>query len=396
MTPWAGLVDHWDRAPARLRTRGRHAPISPDDAYRAAALASRPFRHGSRLRAVPDVRFYIGSEQVRAPGDLLPGPDDSSLAAYLRRASRAVSPHGFQLVIEQPLAIDDAIWRQARDLVRDLFDRVGYPTLPLQVELILGHFACSPRGVSKPLDRAALTIPLVGDWRSRLWRSLPPGSPSEHLPDDLGRPTCELAAAAGDVLYWPSAYWHVDAPPGAAMALRLWIPAPGCRTSAPVRDAVTALMTDALVAGDVPYLAFPPARNAIAAPPMLRAARALTAVVRGPALMRALRIEWARRVSACGLQPVPDPDRRELADSDRVRFDPRQPIIQMPGPDGEVIWAVNGHAFAVREHGHRALTRLMTLLAREASVEEICGSDTSLRAALELLVEIRALRVRSA
>jgi hypothetical protein len=143
----------------------------------------------------------------------------------------------------------------------------------------------------------------------------------------------------------------------------------------------------------LPYLAYPARRGGPAAAPLLEASRALGAIARGPALARELAIGWAKRVSACGLEPPPAPLEISLAPGDRVRRAPRTSLVRMRWA-GASIWAVNGHAFALRGRGERELRRILaSLRGRGARVGALCGGDESLRAALEVLAGLRALEV---
>jgi hypothetical protein len=395
MIDWDALAcTHWARDPAKLRARG--TGLSPALAYDAIARASEPFRLGTRFRAIPDVRFYRGDDQVRSPGTLLPGPADRSLAHYLKRAGK----RPFQLVVTHPLTIDFALWSCVRDLLHGLFARVGYPVLPVVSELILGTFACTPRGFTKRLDHAAITVVLAGRLRTRLWRALWARSPNEIRDFDSHPPDTVLEAGAGEVLYWPADRWHLDDAVEPGLALRLWIPVASRRAPSAVKQVITELMAERLgtsTGAPVPYLRYAAGRGAGAAvAPLQRASEVLAELARGPALMRELAILWTRRVSACGLEPAPAPLAISLAPGDRVRRDPRTEIVRMRRC-GESIWAMNGHAFALRGRGERALRRIVASIEhRDGRVDVLCGGDANLRAALELLAELRALAVTSA
>jgi hypothetical protein len=391
---------HRDGRAIRLRA-GRRLAISPERAFAAAVAASAPFRIGTRFRAAPDVQFFAGDDLVRAPGDRLPGPDDRSLDAYVARVA-AAEPAPFQLVVTHPLVVDFALWAEVRDLVRGLFAQIGAPVLPVVGELVLGTFRDSPRGFAKRMHCAAVTVVLAGRLRARLWRRLWQPSPNEIRGVDGHPPDATLTARAGDVLYWPADRWHLDEAIGPCLALRLWIPGAGSDVTSGVAQALGELVADRLdaaPAGAVPYAAVarPSSRGARAtrttAPRPLRdVGRELGELARGPELARELAIQWVRRVSACGLEPVPPARPIALPAGARVRRDPRTPIVEMRWR-GESIWAANGHGFALRRGG-RALRRMLTALERgDAEVDALCGDAPGLRVALELLAEVGALVV---
>ncbi len=415
---WDRFLDnHWDKEPACLRAPFDRPPVPPEDAFRAAAVACAPFRAGTRFRALPDVRFFIEDAQIRAPGTLLPGPRDRDLHHYHRRVAGRLGKQRFQLFVDQPLMVDFPLWARVRDLVAGLVMRVGFPVLPIACDLALGNFARPPRGLAKRLHHSVIMLVLRGRVRVRLWERLWDDPPNEIVDFDRhARDAVTLEAGAGDILYWPARFWHVEQCIGrasdACMALRLWIPAQGARPTDVVKEVLADLFDEKLDHdGTVPFLPFPalcagrcsvgPARRDPLAGPLARAAGCLAQLSRGPELTRALRVLWAKRVSAYGLEPVPSADQtaRALDPSDLVRADPGGQAVRMPCGEGEWIWAVNGHAFALQ--GHRAATRVLRLLdsGHAVRVGDLCREErggahaSGVRALLDVLHRLRAIRV---
>ena len=162
---WAPVIHaHRQHRAVRLRA-GRTFAISVERVWRAVIEASAPLRLGTRFRAVPDVRLFTGDELVISPGERLPGAGDHSLDDYVAR-----TPGSFQLVVTHPLVIDFALWADVRALVHGLFARIGAPVLPVVCELVLGRFDRSPRGFTKRMDHAVVTVVLAGELRVRLLR----------------------------------------------------------------------------------------------------------------------------------------------------------------------------------------------------------------------------------
>ncbi len=379
----------------RLRAGCRLA-ISPDRAWRAVVEASAPFRLGMRFRAVPDVRLYTGDVAVASPGHRLPGPDDRSLDDYVARlAGEGAASGGFQLVVTDPLVLDFALWAEVRGLVRGLLAQIGAPVLPVVSELVLEAFARTPRGFTRRMHCAVVTAVLAGRLRTRIWRRLWQRSPNEIRDFDAHRPDQVVTARAGDVVYCPADRWHLDEALAPCLALRLWIPAAGSDTGGEVARLVSELVAERLGGDDgaAPFVPLAPRGAACAVPPELRrTGRCVAELARSPQLARELAIRWARRVSACGLEPVPAARSIALPAAARVRRDPGTPIVRMRWR-GESIWAANGHGFTLRS-GERALHRIVRSLEhREAAVGALCGDDPGLAAALALLAEIRAITV---
>ncbi|ATB40756.1 hypothetical protein CYFUS_006212 [Cystobacter fuscus] len=340
---------NWEKAPALLSLG--HPVVPPAQAFRSLVTASEPFRHGTRFRALPDVRFFVENAQLRAPGKLLPGARERDVERYIRRASALLGHKAFQLLVEQPLLLDFSLWNDVRDFVRGLLERVGVPVLPIVSDLLVGNFARSPQGVAKRLHHSVFILVLHGRMRIRVWKKLWGDPPNETVGFDrhLSEATT-LEAQAGDILYVPSRSFHLEECREPCMALRLWIPARGSRPTLVVKELLTKLM-DHRLAHDhtVPYLEYSGRRRKGArspVEPLERAARAFEEVARSPDLPQALRIIWARRVSACGLEPAPPPrELQPLDDSSLVRGAPRGHIVRMLDSSGQWIWAVNGHVF---------------------------------------------------
>jgi hypothetical protein len=398
MIEWDPVVRaHHAREVGRLRA-GRRLAISPDRAWRAVVEASAPFRLGLRYRAVPDVRLYTGDALIPGPGDRLPGPDDHSFDHYLARlAGDGVPAGGFQLIVTDPLVLDFALWSEVRDLVRGLLARIGAPVLPVICELVLGTFARTPRGFTRRMRCAMATAVLAGQLRTRIWNRAWQRSPNEIRDFDAHRPDQIVTARPGDVVYVPADRWHLDEALAPCLALRLWIPSAGSNTGAEVAQVVSELAAERLgVDGAAPFVPLAARGPTRAAPPELRrTGRCVSELARGPELARELAIRWARRVSACGLEPVPAARSIALPAAARVRRDPGTPIVRMRWR-GESIWAANGHGFTLRS-GERALHRIVrSLERRDATVGALCGDDPGLHAALAVLAEIRAITVDGA
>ena len=151
--------------------------------------AARPFRAGTRFQALPDVRFLVDGGRIRAPGDLLPGPQDITAQRYGERLDHQMGGRGRLLVVEQPLILDHALWAQVRSLVAPLWERAGYPVLPVVTELVLGERITECDGPAHELRHSTLTWVLHG-------------TVTATPRDAQAGPT--LTAGAGDLLHWPA------------------------------------------------------------------------------------------------------------------------------------------------------------------------------------------------
>jgi len=332
---WARFArEHWEQSPTRLRLG--HPLLPPEQAFRGLVSVSAPFRLGTRFGALPDVRFFADTARLRAPGTLLPGEKDASAAAYLQRVTRKLGPaRGFQCFVEQPLVLDYAQWDCVRGFLDGVLEQVGVPMLPIVSDLWLGRFRQPPQGAARRAHHSRFTVVLQGRLRVRHWT------------EDAGRARA-MEARAGDVLYAPSHVWQEETSDEGALALRLWIPVRGSEPLDAVKGLAVKLL-DGQLGPDraVPFLTYPWKRGRARVPPLERAARALQDVTSGPDLRQALRIVWARRVSASALEPVPPPRPPQPLEEDAfVRKAQPGRVVRMLDSPGQWLWAVNGHAFA--------------------------------------------------
>jgi|GEM_PF-1700476 len=404
---WGRFVKrYWEKAPARLSLP--LPSLSAEQVFQRAASTCEPFRFGTRFRALPDVRFFVGHARLAAPGAILPGVSDTSIGAYLDRASASLEGAPFQLHIEQPFMFDFGLWSATRGFIGGLLERVGVPVLPATTDLVLGRFDRGALGVSKRPHHALFTLVLHGRLRVRLWEKLwgEPANETVDFEPHLDTATT-LEARAGELLYCPSRYWQLDEAIGDCMAVRVWLPVQGSRPTDAVKEVLVSLLERQHTHGEeVPYLGYPwrrPRKGQRAAVERLeQTASALHALTRGAEVQQTLRLIWAKRVSACALEPAPPPDApAPLVDTQHVRRAPATDIIRMKDPSGLWIWAINGHAFP-GPGGAVAQRLLQTLSTGEAChVGALCGlgrtgaQRAAIRALLETLLRLRGIQAVS-
>ncbi|MET0403863.1 MAG: DUF6624 domain-containing protein, partial [Cystobacter sp.] len=385
---WASFArHHWEKAPGVLSPE---APIVPGErVFRTLVEASAPFRFGTRFRALPNVKFLTGNAQLRAPGTLLPGPGDDDVGSYLRRVADKVGGRRSQLLVEQPFLLDFFLWDRLRGFLQGLFERVGLPVLPVSTEVFVGDFARAPRGVEARPHHSLFLLVLQGRLRIRVSTS----------------PATVLEAREGQVLYVPSRAEYVEECRGRCMALRLWIPMAGAPPVEEVRELLVTLLDEQMSPeGPVPLLPYPwrRGRQGTGAPiaSLSRVARGLEALIQGPDLEQALRILWAQRVSAGGLEPVPPPlDVPPLEDATLVRGVPHVRVVRMEDSPGQWIWAIHGHAFPMQESPESSQILDVLRSGEAVRVSELCrvarraSQRAMIRQLLETLHALRALEV---
>lgn len=370
---WDRLAASWGREPATLPAAGPGRPVlDPRASFAAIRAISAPFRAGTRAGAVPDVRFYTTAGRLRAPGNRLPGPDDGDVHDYLDRMPGAAGGTGWLLAAEHPLPADFQLWASVRDLVRDLWQRVGWPALPVSAELAIGHGYPRTAGLAGPAESAGLVWVLAGRLTVRLWAS------TAGTVAGTDRPDCELSGVAGELLYWPAGRRVVELFTDRCMVLKLAVNGSPRAAMATVKNLlVEQVQRDPQYADrEVPFLPYHPVRagdGSVVPPEHLRAiGHRVQRFTGGPELARCLRRGWAARRSAAGLEPVPAPLAEScLEPGDRIRVTAE--IVRLPEADRPAVWAVNGHLLPV---GGAAGDRLWTALAAGF----VAGTETSVPA----------------
>ncbi|MEU3839406.1 hypothetical protein AB0E88_05170 [Streptomyces sp. NPDC028635] len=374
---------HWLRAPAVLPAPGGPRALGADRAYGVMVEAAHPFRAGTRFRALPDVRFLVEGGRIRAPGDLLPGPEDGTAEQYAERLDARLNGTGRLLAVEQPLLLDHTLWTQVRELVVPLWERIGHPVLPVVTELALGQGITDGDGLRREPVHAALVWVLRGSVTA-----VPAG--------DQDGPT--TTARAGELLHWPAGRPHALRYGPRTLALRLLVPSDARLLTEAVKDVVAGMLHERRGHDRVPYLPYPPSDDEARAPevPELgETGAALREVTGEDRLGVVLRVLWARRVSAAALEPAPAPRPPvRLAPGDRLR--PASPVVRMALDEGQgCVWAVDGHAFSLRGAlGERVLDLLREHGTR--TVADLCaaagpGREHQVLALLEKLHTLRGV-----
>ncbi|NUP51770.1 MAG: hypothetical protein HOW97_31300 [Catenulispora sp.] len=376
-TDWPELLaDAWGKEPALLPAS---APADTAQLHRTIVTSCEPFRAGTVLWALPQVRLHTPLGWLGAPGRLLPDVADSSPAVYRARL-RSESPGsgtdgGFLLSVRQPLHIDFALWSAVRDTLTELWRHVGWPCLPVEAELTEADDFTRLRGLAAASEHAVLTWVLDGTLETEL-----------HEADGELR---VLRATAGELVYLPEgSRWrehHLDG----CMTLRISIPrAPRFATGA-VRNLLAECLEHD---GTVPCLPYPPPADGVATP-VVALGEAVRAAAEGAQLPAALRTRWAAWCSSAGLEPVPDP-RADIALTPGHRLRVAHAIVRLPDGPGRWIWAVNGHTFPI---GGAAGERIAEQLwpGRELTLGELCravGADEHNEAVNALLRRLYRFR----
>lgn len=372
---WAGFAArYWGRRPVLFKGTTT-APFAADEVFRGAASAAST---GTPPDMPLTTQFTVERLRQTRRGTYLPAPSDRSFDAYERRVAEVLDGRRYALISGVLHAFDRGVWERERSFFAGLWEEVGAPFTGAITTLFHGTYEHSPVGVH--LDRfATFMYVLRGSKRMRFWRQRPWTDPvstvldyERYLSDSF-----VAEADAGDLLYWPSFYYHVgeSAGGGPATSVNVGVPWDHHRARHDIDDLLLDIRAEELspaetVAG-LPGITEPMfARGAggggvLAAslPPALRqAAHVVRQLGRQRLGNEHVTVRSLRRLTAAGFEPVPEPAATPEPDSAAlVRGDTRFPVLWSRDVGHGCVCAANGHVVRTRT-GPERLSRLLDLL----------------------------------
>lgn len=375
---------YWNRRPVLYKSVAT-APFEVGEVFAATASACAPVPG----RAMPSgVQLTVEREQRRVGGGLLPTASDRDFDGYQRRVTTALAGSRYALTINAFHSHEWRLWHRERRFYRRLWEQVGIPLTSAITTMFHGTYEHSPIGVHK--DRfATFMFGLKGDKRMRFWPVRPWTEDvssvvdyAEYLPAST-----VVEVEPGDLLYWPSTYYHVGESGGGAPATSVNVGVPHDEHRAvyetqklfvdvdrDVFTGATPLMTG-MPAVPVALTATGPDADGLlsdAVPEPLRyAADVLAESLRDPRLEERINRASLNCVSAEGLEPVPPRrPRRAPADDDVVSAEPEvNPVWTDRGGSGLLV-SVNGHLLTTSLEREQ-LVRLLRVLAAPAPVSTL-------------------------
>jgi 50S ribosomal protein L16 3-hydroxylase len=385
---------HWEKRPAMFHAVVPMAFLSSTDTFRATLQAVRAFNDHGRA----PIRFYEG-DGLRQSNllDWLPQPDDGSFDAYAHRIEPGLGGRGFSLIVNNLQKYDFAYWCRLRRVLRPLYERVGVPAETADADLFVGTGTRTPFGMHK--DRASnFCLVLEGRKRFLLWpyevfRDHPALVHTTHY-EGFRDGAIVLEGGPGDVLYWPSSYWHVAESDGSLSVtsnVALYLHRPG-------HQAVAREM--ALEIADRRGATDPPATYPLAAGllPDEIAKAVVAAEEAATTIGRRVRAAWLARASADGFEVVPDPiPDCVLTIDEMVQSDVEFPITFVDDHD---TWLCAAHGISFEGRSTPAIRAVVERLAAGTpmAVTDVADPAADPRGAfqvlffLERLLSIRAVR----
>jgi ribosomal protein L16 Arg81 hydroxylase len=163
------------------------------------------------------LRFFVDDEIHFAHVKRhLPRPADRSLHAYRKRITESVRGARFGLVVVDYPSFDAELCKRVRKFLRPLRELID-SGVKSKTLLFMGDYERTPVGIHQD-PHGTFVFVIEGRKRFRAW-------PGDYFPDaekTTGRlryrqflaDAVTLEGAAGDLIYWPSSYWHIGEPVG--------------------------------------------------------------------------------------------------------------------------------------------------------------------------------------
>ena len=410
---WAQFAEqYWEKKPLVLKKPFTAQLVTSKEIFQTLANA------GSTERKDWGFRFYV--EQALREAEVakhLPALSDGSLSGYAERVTLKLKGGQFALVVDHYHKHDVQTWLRLREFLRGLYGVVGVP-VPLSLGAVfVSNNERSPFGIHK--DRhGAFTFVVEGGKRILAW----PDEVFRDRSDVWGsleyerflKEAIRLEGKPGDLIYWPSSYWHVAESIG-GFSLTLAVPVfPQFDGGSDIFSHVTKTIESRLkMTEEMRVYSSHPDRlqkSADKAPKVVKLVlKTLREVSRSAEVSRDLRIAWLNRVTSFGFASVPAPrPHHTLKDDDLVRGQPQYPVVWLTQEDDEIICSANGHCFSICAHPNilkllKRLNRGETLRV-ERVVAEYAGTASAdgvefealpedIRALLEKLYSLRAITI---
>lgn len=419
---WSDFVrDHWEKTPTVIPR-----PFGKDmlDHAEALDLLRRAFgpeasdRQGGGL-------FIDGQIQADVPTEFLPEVGEASIGEFANRLHTTLGLRNYQFTLYGAQRHDPEVWFRTRAAFGPLFDLAGMPAFRFDTDLFFGDYLVTAAGLHK--DNAAVFSYVVhGAKKMLVW-------PFEYFAAEARTPDAatnkaaldhvdytqhldaatELQGRPGDVLYWPSTWWHVaigDGHPHLTFNMSYYLPV---RSSRWAEQVIGPLLLQALGEDDwistFPYQRADLQRQAQQLPARLETTLAtLQSALASPRLRSRLMVAWLTTLTGFGFSTLPRPDLDAvLSEGDRYAGDPDHPAVHVALSDAQALVAANGfpflarrgpaldHVLAVTNAG--TLFSLESVLARIAEDPAASGLDPAasreqVMSYLQKLLAARAIR----
>lgn len=349
---WTALAPSWNRQPVLLKRPFSKPFVDEREFMGFLQRWAQEGRDGQRM---------IGVHMIDA--DVLPLPEDRTLEAFEQRIADRWPRDWYLYLSDGIQQYDASVWERAVEVIRPaLRMQGGLPAGGMMLDLFYGKYRSTPTGIH--LDSSDnLAFVVRGPKRLMFWPperfavklASPPRSPShqqaltgryaEHLAD-----ATVIDADAGDVIYWPKAFWHISTSDNwsGMVTLPIWWNA----SAANLAQTMVPRLLD--LRGESRFYDIDVDDVVSAASELPASLGEMVATVKGQVNARlesTAKIAWAKFVTAYGFTTPPAPrDAPDVTAATRVRV--RHPIVTID----------LGRAAAVVACGQQMLTPCMGLI----------------------------------
>lgn len=352
---------HWEKTPALIRSPFNHIFISSQHLFDCVKEASERYRNGHTCTPI-DIRIWLDNALVQTDlADYLPLRSDDSVRSYISRLQPVLHGRGFSFMLNKLHVHFPELWERFRNFFHELYPHVGLPPGGADSDVLIGNYKSTGFGVHK--DAASnFTLVVEGNKSILAW-------PGDSVFNNFGDNTChfdefcadavELKGVSGDLIYWPSGYWHVGRSDVPSMTLQLafyFSPALDVRLAQEVQASILPEVHKAKEQVEMFHAYDEFGRNNLLPPPAYRRApavlcRRLKRIARVSALREQIMKMWMRQLTGSGFIHVPPPGEPVALDVNaRVRVRRPSSIRHSKLSGGRILVSVNGLLKEMKYH----------------------------------------------
>ncbi len=214
---------HWQaRVPTVIRRPFKVFPFSEELLFRSMNGFAEGLRGGDQRKTCL-VSVGDSERAPRRPLRALFRQKSESLGQLERACALVFQKKNFGLMVTQMQAVDPGIWNALTAFLQDARQWIDFPVPRAFLDLFYGNYSSSFTGVHKDTQEIMAFV-VRGNKRILVWpfdyflsrvEGLSPGDKyfNKRLQIDhrkYRKDALVLDARPGDVMYWPSEYWHVS------------------------------------------------------------------------------------------------------------------------------------------------------------------------------------------
>lgn len=304
---WSSFVaDYWEKRPKVFQSVLQTSPLTEDDVIQSLESVK-------KLAAGQDVRLYAGNRLVLGREALRFATSASDLSTYVNSVSDSLSGDPCGIVVNNIHLYCPRLWSFFESLTADLASHVGIPGSMVHSAMLIGNYTTTPFGIHRD-DAGVLTFVVKGPKRMLVWPYnyfanrrdvIRIGDTVLAEPESFADDALVLEAGPGDIMYWPSSYWHVavetEKHVHATVSLGYWFMS---SISGIVADAVREALNRDL-REEAAYMGSWQNPTSTLPAELERAADALDRLIEAGEIRRRIEEYWTRRVEASGFTVVP-------------------------------------------------------------------------------------------